>query len=163
MSHDPNPSLTVIVPFLNEERWLPLCIGALESQTLDPARFEVLFIDNGSTDRSVEIVRAHPQIKLLTELRRDPYLARNRGIVAARARNLVFLDADCIPEAGWLEALWTTLQQSDAAIVLGYVAFPSDASMLPAQLRILLRPEVEIFGELQTKRELLWSCWQHCD
>jgi glycosyltransferase involved in cell wall biosynthesis len=125
----PNPAFTVIVPFLNEERWLPQCIGALEQQTLDPFRFELIFVDNGSTDRSAEIVRQHSNIVLLAESRRDPYVARNRGIAAARGRYLIFLDADCIPEACWLEAYWNAVQSSDAPVVLGYLAHPADASV----------------------------------
>ena len=126
---DPRPTFTVIVPFLNEERWLPNCIRALERQTLDRSRFELIFVDNGSTDRSVEIVKEHSDIVLLAEGRRDPYLARNRGIAAARGSYLVFLDADCIPETVWLEAYWSTVQNSDASILLGRLTHPADASV----------------------------------
>jgi len=122
--------VSVIVPFLDEERWLPSCIAALEAQTLDSTVYELLFVDNGSTDGSLRIVRSHPRIKLIQETRRDPYLARNRGIMEAKGGYLVFLDADCIPAVDWLELLYEEIKVSDAAIVLGYVGYPADASPL---------------------------------
>lgn len=118
------PRLTVVMPFLNEERWLPLSLGALSTQTLPRHLFEVILIDNGSTDRSVEIVRAFPHVTLLHEPRRDPYLARNCGIEAAKAPYVVFIDADCIPAAGWLEEINAAITRSHAPILLGYLAFP---------------------------------------
>jgi glycosyltransferase involved in cell wall biosynthesis len=121
--------VSVIVPFLDEERWLPSCIAALEAQTLDYSSYELLFVDNGSTDRSLGIVRSHPQIKLIKETRRDPYLARNRGIIEAQGNYLVFLDADCIPRGDWLELLCEEIKDAGASIVLGYVGYPENASI----------------------------------
>jgi glycosyltransferase involved in cell wall biosynthesis len=120
---------SVVVPFLNEERWLPACLEALNAQTLDRSLFELIFVDNGSTDRSAEIVAKHSGVLLLHEPQRDPYLARNRGIAAASARHIVFLDADCLPEPDWLRELQAEVAQSPLAIVLGYVAHPVHASI----------------------------------
>lgn len=120
---------SVIVPFLNEERWLPACLDALDAQTLDRSLFELILVDNGSTDRSAAIVATRGEARLLHEPRRDPYLARNRGIAAARARHIVFLDADCLPAPDWLAELQAEVARSPAAIVLGYVAHPDDASV----------------------------------
>jgi glycosyltransferase involved in cell wall biosynthesis len=133
-SHDTIPAtdrplFSVIVPFLNEEGWLPKCLAALRAQTIDPGLVEWIMIDNGSTDRSAEIVRAEPRATLLAEPRRDPYIARNRGILAARGRHLAFLDADCLAEPDWLEAMQRQLTESDAAILLGYLAYPSPRSL----------------------------------
>ncbi len=132
-SHDTIPAVdhplfSVIVPFLNEEGWLPKCLAALRSQSIDPALVEWILIDNGSTDRSAEIVRAEPRATLLAEPRRDPYIARNRGILAARGEYLAFLDADCLADPEWLEAMQRELVKSDAAILIGYLAYPSPRS-----------------------------------
>lgn len=123
------PLFSVIVPFLNEERWLPKCLAALRAQSIDPRLVEWILIDNGSTDRSAEIVRAEPRATLLAEPRRDPYIARNRGILAARGRYIAFLDADCLAEPDWLAALQQELARVDAAILLGYLAYPSPRSL----------------------------------
>jgi glycosyltransferase involved in cell wall biosynthesis len=123
------PRLSVIVPFLNEERWLPLCLEALRSQTLPAEHFELIFVDNGSSDRSREILRAYPEVIVLEESIRDPYIARNRGILAARADHLVFLDADCLPDPDWLLQIDLSVGKNDACILLGYLAFPASKSL----------------------------------
>ena len=121
---------SVIVPFLNEAQQIEQCIQALLNQTLDNKSYELIFVDNGSTDRSPEIVRKYSAIQLLHKTRRDPYLARNRGIQAARGKYLAFTDADCIAAPHWLAELYEGLQ--DADIVLGRLLYPSPT---PAFLR----------------------------
>ncbi|MDX6510953.1 MAG: hypothetical protein QOE36_457 [Gaiellaceae bacterium] len=125
------PDFSVVVPFRNEERWLPACLEALRRQTLGSGRFEVILVDNGSTDSSLRIARKHPGAIVLEEPGRDPYLSRNRGIAAARAADVVFLDADCIPAEDWLEELAAVADADPAPIVLGYLGFPRPA---PAML-----------------------------
>jgi glycosyltransferase involved in cell wall biosynthesis len=117
---------SVIVPFLNEELRIEQCIHSLLNQTFDQRQYEIIFIDNGSTDRSAEIVRKYAAVRLLYEARRDPYLARNRGIEAAQGRYLAFTDADCLVDRHWLAELQRALENAD--IVLGRVLFPHPAS-----------------------------------
>lgn len=121
---------SVVVPFLNEKRWINQLLAALSAQTLDPAHFEIIAVDNGSTDGSREILRRYPRVSILEETRRDPYLARNRGIAAARGRYIVFVDADCIPRPDWLQQLQNEVGKRAPHIVLGHVAFPEGSSVL---------------------------------
>lgn len=148
------PFFTVIVPFLNEERWLAKCLAALRAQSIDPALVEWILVDNGSTDQSADIVRAEPRATLLTEARRDPYLARNQGIRAARGKYLVFLDADCLAEPDWLETIFSELQATDAAILLGYLAYPS-----PRSLALQLHEDYEDAKLRQVLECEQSSCW----
>jgi glycosyltransferase involved in cell wall biosynthesis len=122
------PRVSVIVPFLNEERWLELLIRALQGQTFPRDEAEFLFVDNGSTDRSLEILERHPWVTILHETIRDPYIARNRAIQYARAELLVFLDADCIPDPDWLANLVDSMERNGTPIALGYLANPRPAS-----------------------------------
>lgn len=121
---------TVIVPFLNEERWLPILLAHLQQQTFAREAYELIFVDNGSTDRSLAILAEAPGITLLHEPVRDPYIARNRGIAAARGEYCVFLDADCLPAPDWLEQLARIVPTRPEAIHLGYIALPSEESTL---------------------------------
>lgn len=119
---------SVVVPFLNEERRLPACLQALDAQTFSPNRFERMFIDNGSSDASLDIVRSDPRVKLLHESARDPYLARNQGIAAAKGEYVVLLDADCIPAPDWLEKLSEEIKSGVPDVLLGYLAYPPGSS-----------------------------------
>lgn len=121
---DDAPRFTVVVPFIDESRWLPDTLAAIDRQTFPARSFELLFVDNGSSDGSEAIVRRHPMATVLHEPRRDPYLARNRGIDAARGEYIVFLDADCPPEPEWLAALDSAIRDDPADVLIGSLLHP---------------------------------------
>lgn len=150
----PQPLFSVIVPFLDEERWLPACLAALHGQSLGAGLVEWIFVDNGSTDRSAAVVRADPRATLLSEPRRDPYLARNRGIRAARGRYLAFLDADCLADPDWLAAMLRELERTQAAILIGYLAYPS-----PMCLALQLHEDYEDAKLRQVLEHESTDCW----
>jgi hypothetical protein len=57
-------------------------------------------------------------------------LARNRGIEAAQGEYIVFLDADCVPDPDWLEAMAARIKETNVPVVLGYLAYPERVSRL---------------------------------
>jgi glycosyltransferase involved in cell wall biosynthesis len=116
---------SVIVPFLNEQKYVGACVEALLEQDFDESEREFIFVDNGSGDGSRAIVSSFPEVRLLTELQRDPYLARNRGIESAQGEYLLFLDADCRPITTWLSAMNDAVARRPADILLGNILFPS--------------------------------------
>lgn len=95
--------LSVIVPVWNGEAVIAACLNALARQTLDRAAYEVIVVDNGSTDRTADIVRGFPDVQLLAEPTPGSYAARNTAIARAVAPVTAFTDADCVPDADWLE------------------------------------------------------------
>lgn len=98
--------LSVVVPVLNARTSLPGFLRAMEAQRFPADRREVLIVDNGSTDGTLESVRAcrFPGLRLLLRHdRRGPYAARNLGVAAARGDVVAFTDADCLPREDWLE------------------------------------------------------------
>lgn len=113
---------SVIVPFLNEEKRIEACLKSLLAQTFEQG-YELIFIDNGSTDRSADIVQGYP-VRLLHEPVRDPYIARNRGIRAARGQYIAFTDADCIVRPDWLTHLHHSFDAAGADIVIGRLLYP---------------------------------------
>lgn len=115
---------SIIVPFLNEEKRIEKCLQALINQDFAKNDFELIFIDNGSDDRSAEIVRQYP-VTLLNESRKDPYIARNRGIEAAKGEYIIFTDADCIAAPDWLSRYYENIQNTRADIVIGSLLYPS--------------------------------------
>jgi GT2 family glycosyltransferase len=116
---DPPPEISVIVPHLNQAQALGACLAALRAQTLDPGRFEVIVVDNGSAALPVAALSAFPGVRLAAEPRPGPGPARNRGAGLARGGLLAFTDADCRPDPGWLAALLAGFAADPAAAVLG--------------------------------------------
>lgn len=98
--------VSVVIPVLNGERFLAQCLDALQWQ-VDAPSFEVIVVDNGSTDRTVSIAENHPLgVGVLRELARGPYAARNTGIAVARGKVIALTDSGCIPAPRWIaEAL----------------------------------------------------------
>lgn len=124
------PRFSVVVPVLNGSRWLAGTLAAIDAQTVAPAAVETLFVDNGSTDDSLDLLRLHPRVQVLREPRRDPYLARNRGIEAAAGEYVVFLDVDCLPSPDWLAAYAEAIDSSRADVLIGTLLHPPRSPLL---------------------------------
>ena len=107
------PFVSVIVPNYNGLRFLPTCLGALRRQTYPPDRLEIILVDDGSTDASVQFVQTHfPEVRVLP-LKRNVGLAAacNRGAAIARGDILALLNNDTEVEPQWVEALVEALQR----------------------------------------------------
>src|SRR3954454_11670479 len=96
--------VSVIVPVRNGARSLPPLLRSLDEQTLAGERYEVIVVDNDSSDGTAEIA-AGCGARVVGEPIANRSRARNRGAEAARTRLYAFTDADCVVHPGWLEAL----------------------------------------------------------
>ena len=105
-------SIAIIIPARDAERVLPATLAAL-----GPAP-EVVVVDNGSRDGTAAAAVARGA-RVVHEPRPSRAIARNAGARATTAERLAFLDADCVPQAGWLDALDRCLD--DHALVGGRV------------------------------------------
>ncbi len=113
--------LSAIIACRNEERDIGNCIEAILSQTLKRGNFEAIFIDGGSTDKTIGIIlkyaRRNKNIRLIKE--RGPCKsaanARNQGARVARGGILLFFDADAVPEEGYFEEIIRMPENMQAA------------------------------------------------
>jgi glycosyltransferase involved in cell wall biosynthesis len=114
----PRPFISVIIPVWNSPSLIRECLEALEAQTYPRDAYEVLVVDNGSTDATPDVVREMPIASLLIEPSPGSYSARNLGISGARGTYVAFTDADCLPDPDWLEAGARAAQAHPSAAVL---------------------------------------------
>jgi glycosyltransferase involved in cell wall biosynthesis len=115
---DGNTGFSVIVPLFNKAGEITATLGSVLAQTMPPR--EVIVIDNGSTDGSVEAVQAiaDARVRLLHEAQRGPGPARNRGIAEASGEWIAFIDADDLWAPNHLEVLaGLTLRHQDCPLV----------------------------------------------
>jgi len=119
------PAASVIVPARDAEGTLPRALACLERQEGAPD-FQVIVVDDGSRDRTLELARA-AGVTVLTQGRLGAAQARNHGVAEAEGEALAFLDADCFPERHWLAAGLRALEAAD--IVQGRVT-PDPAAEL---------------------------------
>lgn len=91
--------ISIIIPAYNEERYLARCLDSVALQAEHP--FEVLVIDNNSTDRTAEIAGRYSFVKVVTEKKQGRVYARNAGFEAAGGDVLARIDADAVLPADW--------------------------------------------------------------
>lgn len=116
------PFVSVIVPVYNDAQRLAICLEALDNQTYPCDRYEVIVVDNGSTDQPIAVVEKFRQASIIYEATRGSYAARNRGIASAQGSVLAFTDSDCIPAPNWLEkGVYALLSTPNCGLVGGKI------------------------------------------
>jgi len=130
MSEPKWTNISVIVPFYNAEKYIVDSVEALLLQNYPPKHYEIIMIDNNSTDSSAAMVQRFPRIQLLMEKKQGAYAARNRGIQHAKGEILAFLDSDCKPPPTWLQAIAAAMSNPRIGIVIGKIHFGADSSAL---------------------------------
>ncbi|MBN2322086.1 MAG: glycosyltransferase [Acidobacteria bacterium] len=99
------PYCSIIIPIYNAASTLELCLESLSRLNYPEDKIEILAVDNGSTDRSVDIARRF-NITILSETTvQSPYAARNAGIRTAKGNLIAFTDSDCMVTPEWLNYL----------------------------------------------------------
>lgn len=113
------PTVSIIMPCLNGEQHIQTAIGSVLAQTFND--FELIVVDNGSTDRTPEILGSinDPRLRVLTLPERGVSRARNLGLRKARGAFIAFLDSDDTWNAEFLEKMHSALV-SDSKAMLAY-------------------------------------------
>ena len=157
---------SVVIPAFNEAAHIGKTLGSLSSQTLQKQRFEVIVVDNGSTDATLaEAQQFASRLPLRIVSKKNCTIAavRNYGASLAKGDVLAFLDADCIPPMDWLERslrlnatndLWGAhyLVPADCSWVgktwFAYqaIAQQGEVSFIPASNLFLRRTDFERLG-----------------
>ncbi len=109
--------VSIIIPAYNEESYIGGLLSALTHT--DYPDYEIIVVDNSSTDKTADIARSFPQVKVVSETRRGTQAARERGRKEATGEILACLDADCVPNATWLSRAVSLLIKKDAVVVTG--------------------------------------------
>ena len=85
-------------------------------QSVPASEYEIVFVDDGSSDETAAIVSRYPAVRLLKlGVNRGPAAARNAGLREARGDIILFTDADCAPAADWVEAMRRPFRDPEVA------------------------------------------------
>src|SRR5512141_701583 len=116
------PYFSVVIPTYNRQNVLARCLDALEHQTIAPSLFEVIVVDDGSTDGTREMLgsRAFPfAFRAITVPNGGASAARNAGVAIARGTFVALTEDDVVPDARWLEAAHRRLAGGDIDVLEG--------------------------------------------
>jgi len=108
------PEFSVIIPVRNGGATLGACLDGLFRQTVERTRFEVIVVDDGSTDDTAVLAGRFP-VRLVQINGRGAAAARNRGLKESSGDRVLFLDADCVPFPDWLARMTGPLETGTAS------------------------------------------------
>ncbi len=130
-----HPRVSVVVASYQGERTLKACLDSLAA--LNYPDYEVILVDDGSTDGTPQIAAAHPQVRYFRhEKNLGLSVARNTGIAASTGEIVAFTDADCRPDQDWLYYLVGDLLDSEFAGIGGHNFLPPDDSSVAAAVLV---------------------------
>ena len=112
------PKISIIIPVYNNEKDLPICLDSVLHQSYPRDKYEVIVIDNNSTDNTAKVIKKY-RVKYALEKRQSSYAARNKGISVAKNDILVFTDADCRPVKNWLESYIACYTEYGSKLIAG--------------------------------------------
>lgn len=118
-----DPKISVIIAAFNEEYCISDCLISLQRQTWQS--LEIIVIDDGSTDRTVEICLEH-NVKVLKQNHKGPGAARNLGAQAAGGNILVIADADMTFDEKYVETLVEPIVKGEVIATIGWDEYVSN-------------------------------------
>lgn len=122
------PLIPVIVPAYNEEKYIRACLDSLTNQDLPKRFFEIIVVDNNSTDKTKEIIKKFP-VKYTFEEKRNVVAAKQRGVKIAKGKIIASADADTFYPKSWLSDIKKTFEDNPEAIaVCGWIYFKNTST-----------------------------------
>jgi glycosyltransferase involved in cell wall biosynthesis len=111
------PSLSIIIPVYNEENHIRRCLKAIAAQTVPPD--EVIVVDNNSTDKTVEIAKSFPFVRIVHEKKQGRVFARTCGFNASHCTILGRIDADSVIDTDWVDRVRAHFAEKNIGGVTG--------------------------------------------
>lgn len=162
---DYTPKVSVIIPVYNVEQYLRECLDSVVNQTLK--EIEIICVDDGSTDSSLEILKEYAQkdnrITVITQQNLHAGVARNAGLAVARGEYLSFLDSDDFFELNMLEKTYNNAIKNNSDIVMFNLFLYDDTTKKDNQAEWTLSvkdiPSVFNYKDVADRVFKLSNCW----
>jgi glycosyltransferase involved in cell wall biosynthesis len=110
--------ISVIIPAYNAESTIGRCLQALTNQSYPADSYEVIVVDDGSTDGTAGIAQDFA-VRYIRQENQGPAAARNNGAQQARGEIILFTDADCVPDVDWIREMANPFDKPELMAVKG--------------------------------------------
>jgi len=129
-----SPRVSVVVCAYNAERTMEACLASLE--VLKYPNYEVIVVNDGSTDRTLEISRCFPYCRIISQPNKGLSVARNVGAEAATGEIVAYTDSDCVADPDWLTYLVSTMERRGLVACGGPNFPPPEDSLVPSAVAV---------------------------
>lgn len=148
--------VSVLIPAYNEQDFLPACLDSVLNQSVEAMTYEVIVIDNCSTDRTAAIAEARG-VRVIREPKKGYVHAVRRGIEETEGDILAFTDADCRVPADWISRILKNFEGAPGIVAVGgKLAFFDVNPMLDRITRTILAHTGTLpGGNMAIRREAL--------
>jgi cellulose synthase/poly-beta-1,6-N-acetylglucosamine synthase-like glycosyltransferase len=113
--------ISVIIPIHNASEGISACLDALEGQTAPREEYEIIVVNDGPADTTIETIADRHGAIFLSQSQRGAAAARNLGAKQAQGDIFLFTDADCVAESNWVEAMTAPFADREVIGVCGVV------------------------------------------
>jgi glycosyltransferase involved in cell wall biosynthesis len=128
------PRVSVVVCAYNAERTMDACLASLA--VLNYPDYEVVVVNDGSRDRTLEIAEAYPYCRIISQPNKGLSVARNVGAEAATGEIVAYTDSDCVADPDWLTYLVAKMEANGLAACGGPNFPPPEDSLVPAAVAV---------------------------
>lgn len=131
--------VSTIIPTYNSKNLLLQCLKSLENQDFPKNKYEVIVIDDGSTDGTYDSIKKQRwkvKLEILKQNRKGPAAARNLGARKAKGKILAFTDADCVVKKKWISNLVGAYKKFPEVVGIGGPLKPSKNNLV-AKIEII--------------------------
>ncbi len=155
--------ISVIIPAYNAEQYINETLESLFAQTLDLSEYEVIIINDGSTDSTPDIIKSYCElynnVTVINQENKGPSLSRNAGLERIKGDTVFFLDADDILEKNALEELYHAMTENHADLVIAkYDLFDTMKTSLVHNLdELVIKKRIDKFDLDILNTFVLWN------
>jgi cellulose synthase/poly-beta-1,6-N-acetylglucosamine synthase-like glycosyltransferase len=148
----PHPDISIVIPVHNSLKTVTKCLDSLAA--LDHPSYEVIMIDDGSTDGTAEACESYDGVTVIRLEKGGPSRARNVGVHTARGEFIAFTDGDCVADRHWLTELEKGFASPNVAGVGGDQRSPEDETEKGRHIQEFLKTIGFLTDYIKTDREM---------
>ncbi len=140
-------TISVIIPTYNSAKTIAQTIEAIQNQEYLSIKPEIIIVDDGSKDETLNIIRKFERIKIISQPNSGPATARNKGASIANGDILVFTDSDTVPHKDWLKHLTKPFENTAISAATGTYSIENSYSKLAELIQYEIENKHNKYGE----------------